>query len=125
MTAMDTNGDGKISRSEAKGKIAELFDQIDTNKDGFVDQQELRRYLARVLPMQPAGPGGTFPRPGANIPDFDALDANADGRLTRQELANTPHARVFDDIDANRDGRITREEWETYFRRQAQKKSEK
>jgi Ca2+-binding EF-hand superfamily protein len=121
----DIDGDGKISRSEAKGKVAELFDQIDTNKDNYLDREELRRFLTKALAKQPGGPGGALAPPGKGIPDFDALDANADGRLTRQELANTPFANLFDQIDTNRDGQITRQEWDSYFERQAKKEKEK
>ena len=38
---LDQNGDGKISRSEASGRIAEHFDVIDGNGDGFIDRYEL------------------------------------------------------------------------------------
>jgi len=38
---LDKNGDGKISRSEASGRIAEHFDVIDLNGDGFIDRDEL------------------------------------------------------------------------------------
>jgi len=43
----DANGDGAISRAEAeKGapRLAKKFDQIDTNKDGQLTQEELRAY---------------------------------------------------------------------------------
>src|SRR6267154_2215962 len=42
---MDANKDGKISRDEAKARIAENFDRIDRNKDGFIDRDELRQML--------------------------------------------------------------------------------
>jgi Ca2+-binding EF-hand superfamily protein len=38
---LDTNKDGKISKQEARGLIKEHFDELDKNKDGFVDRDEL------------------------------------------------------------------------------------
>ncbi len=38
---LDTNGDGKISRKEAKGLIRKNFDELDANHDGYVDREEL------------------------------------------------------------------------------------
>jgi hypothetical protein len=39
---LDTNGDGQISKAEAKGPMIDHFDQIDKNGDGFVTKQELQ-----------------------------------------------------------------------------------
>ncbi len=38
---MDTNGDGKIERSEARGPLQNDFDRADRNKDGFLTVEEL------------------------------------------------------------------------------------
>ena len=59
----DTNKDGKISKAEAKGKLAENFDKLDLNKDGFLDRDELRP-AARVMAANMAK--GDNAKPGAN-----------------------------------------------------------
>ncbi len=38
---LDTDHDGKISRKEARGLIRKHFDHLDTNKDGYIDREEL------------------------------------------------------------------------------------
>ena len=38
---MDQNNDGKISKSEAKGKLLENFDMRDKNKDGYITDNEI------------------------------------------------------------------------------------
>jgi hypothetical protein len=40
---MDTNHDGKVSKSEAKGKLKENFNKRDKNKDGYITEDELVR----------------------------------------------------------------------------------
>jgi Ca2+-binding EF-hand superfamily protein len=43
---LDRNGDGKISRDEARGILREEFDQLDTNKDGYLDRNELMKLFS-------------------------------------------------------------------------------
>jgi Ca2+-binding EF-hand superfamily protein len=43
---LDKDKDGKISRKEARGLIKKHFDQIDTNKDGYIDREELLKAAA-------------------------------------------------------------------------------
>lgn len=42
MMARDKNGDGKLDRSEVMGLVLPHFDYFDTNKDGFLDLEELK-----------------------------------------------------------------------------------
>ncbi len=75
--------------------------------------------LADTAAGQPASPS---PPPSAtpaslDIPDFDTLDVNHDGRVTKEEfLAPLPASekhigeRVFAARDANKDGVLTRDE---------------
>lgn len=41
-TQMDTNKDGKLSKSEVKGPLSSNFSTIDTNNDGFISKEELK-----------------------------------------------------------------------------------
>lgn len=38
---MDANNDGKLSKSEVKGPLVQMFSVIDTNEDGFITKTEL------------------------------------------------------------------------------------
>ncbi|GAL36825.1 hypothetical protein JCM19240_2894 [Vibrio maritimus] len=41
MTDMDSNGDGKLSKSEVRGPLKNDFSRIDRNNDGFISEDEL------------------------------------------------------------------------------------
>lgn len=41
LSQMDTNSDGKLAKSEVKGRLAENFDEVDANGDGFITETEM------------------------------------------------------------------------------------
>ena len=41
LSQMDKNDDGKISKSEAQGRLASNFSQVDSNNDGFITETEM------------------------------------------------------------------------------------
>lgn len=99
----DTNGDGSISRDEAKAlpMIAKHFDEIDTNHDGQITADELRAY------HHAAREG----RKEKSAERFKKLDTDGDGRISRAEAQAAPRlASRFDELDANKDGFLTPDE---------------
>jgi uncharacterized protein (TIGR03000 family) len=59
---LDKNKDGKISRKEAKGMLLQDFDQIDRDKDGFLDRAELTRAASEHLEASAAAGSGLRPK---------------------------------------------------------------
>lgn len=55
---MDTNKDGKLSKKEAKGPIADEFSKIDTNEDGFITKEELEKAPKPTGQRPPQRPSG-------------------------------------------------------------------
>ncbi len=86
--ALDKDGDGAISRDEARARGAKRFGRLDADGDGKVSREEfLGRHQRR----------------------FAGLDADGDGAVTRDEFDARSDAR-FEKIDQNGDGRVTLEE---------------
>lgn len=103
-SALDTNGDGFVSREEASThpRFAESFDRIDANKDGQLSLDELRSA-----------------RHSGHHRHHARLDANNDGSISRDEAKTAPRlAQNFDAIDANKDGMLTRDEMHAWRRAQ-------
>ena len=104
LKAADTNGDGMISRAESAAlpRIAQHFDQIDANRDGQVTKDELRAFHQQHHGDHRGDRKGGLKR----------ADTDGDGRISKAEAqANAPRLfEHFDAIDANRDGFVTREE---------------
>lgn len=104
LKAADTNGDGMISRDEAKAlpKLAAHFDEIDANGDGQITRDELKAHFQQVRAER-----------------WKKLDSDGDGRISKAEAqANAPRlAERFDKLDANGDGYLTPEELRAAFHR--------
>ena len=98
LKAADTNGDGMLSKDEAKAlpHIAKNFDAIDANHDGQVTGDELHAFMQAKR--------GEFAKKG-----FATLDTNGDGKVSRDEFLAQASAR-FDRMDANKDGFLTPDE---------------
>lgn len=126
----DKNNDGVLTRDEVPPFLAKIFDKVDTNQDGKLDRSEINRLRRRLMDrfgatttvQKDKAPKQTKTNPVQPTADFDALDRNADGRLSRDELKGTPYASRFDEIDTNHDGQIDRREFEEFLKREAQKR---
>ena len=99
---VDKNGDGRIGREEWQGP-SEVFDRLDTNKDGSISQDEFKAGPRR-------GPGG--PPPADHL--LTLLDSNADGKVSQAEFGQI--TQLFEKLDQNTDGSLTQGELEGFFR---------
>ncbi|MBN1533125.1 MAG: hypothetical protein JXA20_10720 [Spirochaetes bacterium] len=112
--AMDSNRDGKISKSEwetfHKSRIAE-FSSIDNNGDGNLEDNELRDFHMKKMGPPPGGMGKGEPPHGARFGKMpvEKMDGNNDGKISRAEW-DTFHRGMFEKLDANHDSFIERVE---------------
>jgi hypothetical protein len=100
---MDANGDGFITREEAKGRpmLEKNFDAIDTNKDGKLSREEMKA----AHEQHKAEHAGHHPK----------IDANGDKMISRDEAKGHPRLeKNFDTIDTNKDGKLSPEEMKAF-----------
>lgn len=106
---LDTNGDGSISKAEFDAFNAEHFKNLDTNNDGKITPDELQAIQNHIPQNQGMGHGDVTTHLDQR---FYAADVNHDGGLDREEAKNMPMlSKYFDDVDANKDGKVTRQEY--------------
>ena len=116
----DRDGNGVVTRSEMRTSEGERFDKIDTNHDGKLTVDEIqaahREAAAKHFAAKDTDKDGKLSRAEvAKMPDpmFARLDANHDGFLTPDELAQGHRGhgeKGFLRADTNGDGVISRDE---------------
>jgi Ca2+-binding EF-hand superfamily protein len=105
---LDKNKDKKLSREEMPPQFsAQAFDRVDTNHDGFIDEEEWSAMRSRF-----GGGMGGGPRTGENLAKL--LDANGDGKVSRDEFAKI--LSLFDTLDKDHNGELSQEELNGFFR---------
>lgn len=92
----DANNDGNVTREEFLARPTAMFARLDANSDGVIQASE------RPQPRRRHAEGES--RPARVNPDADN-----NGSISQAEFA-AMGARRFDRMDANDDGRVTREE---------------
>jgi Ca2+-binding EF-hand superfamily protein len=93
----DANSDGNITRDEFLARPTQMFDRLDANHDGVITTAE--------RPQRPQRAAGER----RERPERVNPDTNGDNQLSRAEFAAAGSG-MFERLDANSDGRVTREE---------------
>jgi hypothetical protein len=95
----DANNDGNVTRDEFLARPTQMFDRLDANDDGVISTAERPQRRERADGEQRQRPERVNP------------DANGDNQISRSEFAAMSSG-MFERLDANSDGRVTREEAE-------------
>ena len=105
---LDKDNDGKISQEEAengpKKRLAENFDRLDANRNGFIEKAEIAEFSSKLKAER---------KKGNPILLFKLFDRDNDDKISQEEAENGPKKRLaenFDRLDANKDGFIKKAE---------------
>ena len=101
MHKMDTNGDSMVSKDEWMGFQERAFDALDKDKSGFVDEKEFMATSDESFAFATAA----YARGLKTHDMFMKLDANGDGKVTREEFL-VYHRKIFDMLDKQKKGMI-------------------
>jgi Ca2+-binding EF-hand superfamily protein len=101
MHKMDTNGDGMVSKDEWTAFQERAFDALDKDKSGFVDEKEFMSTSDESFAFATAA----YARGLKTKEMFKKLDANGDGKVTREEFL-AYHRKIFDMLDKQKKGMI-------------------
>lgn len=118
--ALDTNNDGVVTREEIaahrgkmkaehgksgkSGKMAEkAFKRMDTDGNGSISQEELEAGMKKRHGKRAEARQGRM---------MEHMDANNDGKLTKEEMGSHMSDRMMSRLDADGDGRISKAEAE-------------
>jgi Ca2+-binding EF-hand superfamily protein len=125
----DKNKDGYLTRDELPAEFRHNFDKLDTNKDGKISLEELKKGYAYLHPQRRPS---DFVFVLVEMSDCDEccaeelqvvydflrhLDKNKDGKIDAEELKAAREGlikkrvdTIFEHLDTNKDGKISREE---------------
>ena len=144
LRSLDANKDGKIAKDELPERMQSILTRVDTNKDDFIDEQELKTLEDRFkgnAAQRPQGNGQPADRPQGQRPQGRAsgqptpqaqqgqqrtvggfiarlreMDANQDGKISKDELPERMRS-ILTRVDTNNDDSIDEKELEALAKR--------
>lgn len=107
--ALDTDGDGEITRAEMTAHMQSRFDRADADGDGALSREEL---ITRMMARQAERIG----RRADHM--IDRHDADGDGHLGMQELQARRRGGMMARMDLDGDGTVSRAEFDDWHSQQ-------
>ena len=107
LKAMDLNGDGKVTVSEAVEARVAKFDSADTDGNGSLDKAEHTTMLEALKSQRKRG--GSGKRAGDADP-FALTDTDGSGSISKEEFRLIAQ-QFFTRVDADGNGELTRSDF--------------
>lgn len=101
MHKMDTNGDGMVSKDEWTSFQEKMFDALDKDKSGFIDEMEFTATEHEDFAFATAA----YARGLMTKSMFMKIDANGDRKISREEFL-AYHRKIFDMLDKQKKGMV-------------------
>jgi Ca2+-binding EF-hand superfamily protein len=107
MKMVDANGDHMVSQEEFSNYYGELFDMLDTNKDGVIDAKE---WVGVKGHQEVSLATGGYAIQLRTMKMMGMMDTAGDHKITKDEFVDF-HQKIFAVMDKKGDGMITAQEW--------------
>jgi len=107
MKMLDANGDHMVSKEEFDDYYGKVFDELDTNHDGFLDAKE---WVGVAGDNKISIATGGYSRELRTMKMMNAMDTDGDHTVTKDEFFGF-HDTLFAAMDKKGDGQITAHEW--------------
>ncbi|HZM89637.1 MAG TPA: EF-hand domain-containing protein [Blastocatellia bacterium] len=112
---LDKNKDKKISKDEMPSQFPpQMFDRVDTNRDGSIDEEEWKALTTQFGAGRPGGERMMVQGPRLGETLAKLLDGNTDTKVSREEFAKI--VTLFDALDKDHNGELTTEEMNGFLR---------
>ena len=110
LLAFDKNGDGTLTKEELPERMQGIFDRADSNHDGLLTAEEIRKAAVPAQQGRGEGRGGRGGGPSfmRMDPILAAIDTDSDGEISAAELAAS--SKSLKKLDTNADGRLSEDE---------------
>lgn len=107
MNMLDGNADHMVTDQEFRTYYGQVFNEIDTNRDGALDAKE---WVGSSGKQEIKLATGGYSRELRKMEMMKSIDTDGDHKVTRNEFV-TFHQTLFTTMDANSDKQLDPQEW--------------